>query len=151
MYKMFCLVNLIHTAKSNLLNEIKKVPSLPSYRETSQLICCANQSAGSYMRATLALNGLKDAHYHLHGEFWSFGATVTNFMARLQQVRKILKCSWWNFCKTALKLSWMWSAGCSSDWYDFKFSTKATERKSWTKDQTHLQETEIIDIRKVPK
>ena len=72
-------------------------------------------------------------------------------MARLQQVRKILKCSWWNFCKTAFKLSWMWSAGCSSDWYDFKFSTKTTERKRWAKDQTHLQETEIIDIRKVPK
>ena len=30
----------------------------PSHIETSQLICSANQLAGFYMRATLALNGL---------------------------------------------------------------------------------------------
>ena len=28
--------------------------------ETSQLICCANQLTGFYMRATLAFNGLKE-------------------------------------------------------------------------------------------
>ena len=30
------------------------------HKETSQLICCANQLTGFFMRATLALNGLND-------------------------------------------------------------------------------------------
>ena len=34
------------------------MPVLPSYRETSQLICMANQLTGFYKRATLAPNGL---------------------------------------------------------------------------------------------
>ena len=56
------------------------MPVLPSYRnqsidlhphiETSQLICCANQLTGFYMRATLALNGLTIA-FQTSINFWS--------------------------------------------------------------------------------
>ena len=37
------------------------------------------------------------------------------------------------------------------DRYGFEFSIKAAERKHRTEDSTHIQETEIIDNRKVPK
>ena len=38
-----------------------------------------------------------------------------------------------------------------TDRYDFEFSIKAAERKRWTKDSTHMQETEIIDNRNVQR
>ena len=38
-----------------------------------------------------------------------------------------------------------------SDRNDFEFSIKAAERKRRTEDSTHIQETEIIYNRKVPK
>ena len=37
------------------------------------------------------------------------------------------------------------------DRYGFEFSIKAAEWKHRTEDSTHIQETEIIDNRKVPK
>ena len=37
------------------------------------------------------------------------------------------------------------------DRYGFEFSIKAAGRKHRTEDSTHIQETEIIDNRKVPK
>ena len=39
------------------------MPVLPS-TETSQLICCANQLTGFYMRARLVLHGLTALHYY---------------------------------------------------------------------------------------
>ena len=51
-------------------------------------------------------------------EIWSrcncywFHSIITIYW--LEQVRKIFKCSWWNICKTLLRRSWMWSAGCNS-------------------------------------
>ena len=51
-------------------------------------------------------------------EIWSwfncywFRGIITIYW--LEQVQKIFKCSWWNFCKTLLKLSRIWSAGCNS-------------------------------------
>ena len=44
--------------KLNLLNPLSASVAL-IYIETSQSICTANQLTGFYMRATLALNGLK--------------------------------------------------------------------------------------------
>ena len=37
--------------------------------ETSELICCANQFTGFYIRATLALNGLNQIIYLFRGCF----------------------------------------------------------------------------------
>ena len=79
-----------HISKSNLLNKIEiKRYSLPSLWEILILV-------------QLVL--ISWQCYNIYS---------------LQQVRKIFKCSWWSFCKTPFKPSWIWSAGCSywSIWF----------------------------------
>ena len=44
--------------KGNLAADFNLLSASVSVIETSQLICCANQLTGFYMRSTLALNGL---------------------------------------------------------------------------------------------
>ena len=52
--KYSCLVYSA-TLISSLTHQVASVALI----ETSQLVCCANQLTDFYMRATLALNGLK--------------------------------------------------------------------------------------------
>ena len=41
-----------------------------SHIETSQLICCPNQLIGFYVKATLALNGLKKTSANIYPTFF---------------------------------------------------------------------------------
>ena len=50
-----CYITLFLYKQAVLTHSVQVFPHI----ETSQLICCANQLTGFYMRATLALNGFK--------------------------------------------------------------------------------------------
>ena len=64
----------------NLINYIKPLSaSVALIIETSQLICWANQLTGFYMRATLALNGLKEkCIYYVYHKVINFLRSVNS-------------------------------------------------------------------------
>ena len=70
-------------------------------------------------------------------------------MQLVQEVRKILKCSCEVFAKLLSSFLEYEVLFVVTDRYDFEFSIKPIERKRWTEDSTHIQETEIIDNRNI--
>ena len=54
--------------------------------KTSQVICCANQLTGFYMRGTLALNGLKN---HLQCISFEIQTQLRNFKKSVTEVLKV--------------------------------------------------------------
>ena len=130
------------TAKSNLLNEneIKRY-SLPSSPVDTR-------RHYDVVRRHIDIETTSCVHRH--------GATVTYFMAILQSI-DYNKFEGFSNVADEISLKFLSSfRECEvlvvvSDRNDFEFSIKAAERKRRTEDSTHIQETEIIYNRKVPK